>query len=880
VGVVRQFAEAREALETRSMEFADTQPKAEELGHESRIPVGGSGFGRPNCHRVEPTTQQVRRAWTIEELAASPPGYMTTADTPTETKTVTQPSAAELIARIAAELEITIPSVAAVVRLMDEGGTVPFIARYRKEATGGLDEVQIRTIGERHEYLKELETRRVAVIAEIDKQGKLTPELLAKLTAAATKTELEDLYLPYKPKRRTRATIALEKGLGPLAELLWAQDPNSTPDEAAKGFVNADKGVADVAAALAGARDICAERLSEDAELRKYFREAYMKDGVIQVKKRTEFEGQTTKFDTYANYEEPIAKVPSHRYLAIRRGENENVLYATLGLEFEPHLPSVRAKIPVKAGTPWQEHLERVVSDSLERLIAPAVVADVRIELKLRSDKDAIEVFAQNLRELLLAPPYGQKAVLGIDPGQRTGCKCAVVDETGKLLEHDTIYLVQGDAAEDRAKEILRRLCKTHHVCAVAVGNGTHGRETESFVRDLLKAEGLVEGELCVSVNEAGASIYSASDVAREEFPELDLTVRGAISIARRLQDPLAELVKIDPKSIGVGQYQHDVSETALGRKLDEVVESCVNSVGVELNTASASLLSRVAGIGPSLAKRIVAHRNKNGPFKSRKSILDVFGLGPRAFEQAAGFLRIANSEHPLDTSAVHPERYALVEQMAKDLGVPLVSLVGSSALLKKIDLGKYKQGDVGDFTLNDIMGELDKPGRDPRRSFEPPKFRDDVRTMEDLKPGMELEGVVTNITAFGAFVDIGVHQDGLVHISQLADKFVTDPHAVVNVGDKIQVRVVEVDLARKRIALTARTGALPNRSDRSADRGGDRGGNSGNRDPRRPDQRGNFGQRSGGSSSGNQRGQNQRPVQQANEGFKNNPFAKLLNKG
>jgi protein Tex len=782
------------------------------------------------------------------------------------------PSAAELIGRIAAELGVPRASVAAVVQLLDENATVPFIARYRKEATGGLDEVQIRKVGERNEYLKELEARRVSVIAEIDKQGKLTPELLAKLATATTKTELEDLYLPFKPKRRTRATIAVEKGLGPLAELLWAQDPAITPEQAAKTYVDADKGVADVAAALAGARDICAERLSEDAELRGYLRDAYLKQGTIQVRKRPEFLNQTTKFDNYADFEEPIARVPSHRYLAIRRGENEDVLYATLVLDFNPLLPTVRARIPIRRGTPWQAELESVVTDSIERLVAPAVTSDVRIELKLRSDREAIEVFAQNLGELLLAPPYGAQAVLGIDPGQRTGCKCAVVDETGKLLENDTIYLVQGDAALERGKEILRRLCKQHHVRAVAVGNGTHGRETEAFVRDLLKAEGLVEQALCVSVNEAGASIYSASDVAREEFPDLDLTVRGAISIARRLQDPLAELVKIDPKSIGVGQYQHDVSEAALGRKLDEVVESCVNSVGVELNTASASLLSRVAGIGPTLAKRIVSHRNKNGSFKSRKAILDVFGLGPRAFEQAAGFLRIAGSEHPLDRSAVHPERYKLVEQMANDLGVPLGSLVGNSTLLKKIELHKYKQGDVGDFTLHDIMAELDKPGRDPRKTFEPPKFRDDVRTMEDLQPGMELEGVVTNITAFGAFVDVGVHQDGLVHISQLADKFVTDPHQVVNVGDKLQVRVIEVDLTRKRIALTAKRGAPPGRDAAAAHAVDDR------TESRRSEQRGARPTAERGNP-GKRGTHNERPLPAKDDGFRNNPFAKLLNK-
>jgi len=592
-----------------------------------------------------------------------------TLETSTAPKPVAPPTAAELLARIASELELPIPSVAAVVRLIEEGGTVPFIARYRKEATGGLDEVQIRTIGERHEYLKELEARRASIIAEIDKQGKLTPELLAKLTAALTKTELEDLYLPYKPKRRTRATIALEKGLGPLAELLWTQDPDTTPEAAAKSFISTDKGVEDIAAALAGARDICAERLSEDAELRQHFREAYLKEGTISVKKRTEFESQTTKFDTYANFEEPIAKVPSHRYLAIRRGENENVLYATLVLDFEPHLPAARARIPVRNGTPWQAELERVVTDSIERLLAPAVIGDVRIELKLRSDRDAIDVFAQNLRELLLAPPYGPSRYSASIPGSAPDA--SVPSSTRPASCSRTIRFTWSRAMPPKSEP--KRCCvvsaKSTRCARLAVGNGTHGRETEAFVRDLLKAEGLVEGGLCVSVNEAGASVYSASDVAREEFPDLDLTVRGAISIARRLQDPLAELVKIDPKSIGVGQYQHDVSESALGRKLDEVVESCVNSVGVELNTASASLLSRVAGIGPTLAKRIVSHRNKNGPFKSRKGVLDVFGLGPRTFEQAAGFLRIANSEHPLDRSAVHPERYALVEQMAKDLG-------------------------------------------------------------------------------------------------------------------------------------------------------------------------------------------------------------------
>ena len=760
------------------------------------------------------------------------------------------------IPALAQELGLPPSGIAAVIELMAEGATVPFIARYRKEATGGLDEVQIRTIGERFEYLTELEARRSTVLAEIEKQGKLTPELRARLLAVKTKAELEDLYLPYKPKRRTRAVIALERGLGPLADLLWSQPP-TPPETAALPFVDPAKEVPNVAAALAGARDICAERLSEDAELRKYVREAYFKEGTVTVAKRSEHKDKATKFDMYASYEEPIAKVPSHRYLAIRRGENEGVLYATLSLPIEPHLPYVRSRIPVRSGTPWEKELEKVVGDALERLVSPQVSSDVRVELKLRSDKEAIEVFAQNLRELLLAPPFGAKAVLGIDPGQRTGCKCAVVDETGKLLAHDTLYLVQGPAALEKAKETLRRLCTQYPVRAVAVGNGTHGRETESFVRGVLREEGLTE-TFCVSVNEAGASVYSASDTARDEFPELDVTVRGAISIARRLQDPLAELVKIDPKSIGVGQYQHDVSQTALGRKLDEVVESCVNSVGVELNTASASLLSRVAGIGSSLAKRIVAHRDQRGPFRSRKALLEVAGLGPRTFEQAAGFLRITGGEHPLDASAVHPERYALVERMAQDLGVPLVSLVGNAALLRRIDRARYKSGDVGDFTLDDILAELDKPGRDPRKSFEPPKFRDDVRELTDLRPGMELEGVVTNITAFGAFVDVGVHQDGLVHISQLADRFVKDPHEVVKVGDKIQVRVLEVDLERRRIALTARRDAGNERGQRpSAPRSKNE---AGDRRPRAKPAR----EKGGGG---------------ADKGFRNNPFADFFNK-
>jgi uncharacterized protein len=764
---------------------------------------------------------------------------------------------------LVAELGLPRPGIAAVVKLMAEGGTVPFIARYRKEATGGLDEVQIRAIGERFQYLTELEARRSSILGEIEQQGKLTPELRAKLTAATTKAELEDLYLPFKPKRRTRAVIALERGLGPLAEALWAQASGTDPETLAAGFVDPARDVPSVALALAGARDICAERLAEDAELRGRLRQAYLTDGVIEVRKRKEHAEKTTKFDMYAGFSEPIAKVPSHRFLAIRRGEEEGFLHASLKLEREPHLPYARSRIPIRPDSPCRAELEQVVIDALERLIEPSVVVDTRVELKLRSDREAIQVFAQNLRELLLAAPFGGKTVLGIDPGQRTGCKCALVDETGKLVAHDTIYLVQGDAALAKARETLRQLCRLHAPRAVAIGNGTHGRETEAFVREVLASEGLTE-TFCVAVNEAGASVYSASEVARDEFPELDLTVRGAISIARRLQDPLAELVKVDPKSIGVGQYQHDVSQVALGQKLDEVVESCVNTVGVELNTASAWLLSRVAGIGLTLAKRIVLHRNQHGPFASRKAVLDVSGLGPRTFEQAAGFLRLRAGAHPLDASAVHPERYALVERMAADLGVPLASVIGNAELLRRVDLTRYESAEVGALTLRDILSELDKPGRDPRRSFEPPKFRDDVRELADLKPGMELEGVVTNITAFGAFVDVGVHQDGLVHISQLADRFVKDPHEIVKVGDRIQVRVLEVDLERQRLALSARRDAAPApagaRSQHPAENGQPRPGGS----PKNP--RPNEGRPRGAPS-------NSAPKST----FTNNPFAALL---
>jgi len=755
------------------------------------------------------------------------------------------------VPQVARDLNLNPKAVAAVVALLSEGATVPFVARYRKEATGGLDEVAILAIQERAAYVKELEERRAAILKEIEKQGKLTDDLRNTILACTEKARLEDLYLPFKPKRRTRATIAKERGLEPLADRIWAQQGDQAPSFEAARFVDEAKGVATVEAALAGARDICAERVADHADVRALVRRSFLETGVLRVGKTKEHADSVTKFDTYAAFEEPLAGIPSHRFLAIRRGEAEGVLKVAVEIEEERVSDAAARLLSVRRDDPWGAQLDLAVRDALKRLVIPSVESEVRVDMKLEADKAAVEVFAQNLRQLLLAAPLGTRTVIGVDPGQRTGCKVAVVDQTGKLLEHTVIYLVQGDRAMEEARQTLRVLCRRHKPAAIAIGNGTYGRETEAFVRDVLVSDGLKE-IFAVSVNEAGASVYSASEIARAEFPDLDLTVRGAISIARRLQDPLAELVKIDPKSIGVGQYQHDVHQPMLARKLDQVVEICVNQVGVELNTASVPLLSRVAGLGESLAKRIVAHRNERGPFRSRRELLDVPGLGPRTFEQAAGFLRIREGDHPLDASAVHPERYELVERMAADLGVPLGSLVGNASLAGNIDWRRYVSESVGEPTLKDILDELKKPGRDPRATFEPPAFRDDVRTMEDLRVGMELEGVVTNVTAFGAFVDVGVHQDGLVHVSKLADRFVRDPAEVVKVGDRIKVRVLEVDLQRKRISLTARR-------DQAVE-------------PRRA-----------GAGQEAARQKQQRPAQaprQPASQFTNHPFAQMLKKG
>lgn len=714
---------------------------------------------------------------------------------------------------IAAELSIPAHAVAATIALLEEGATVPFIARYRKERTGGLDEVLIRAIEERRGYLLELEERRQAVLASIQEQGKLTPELEKRIRAAGTKTELEDLYLPYKPKRRTRAMIARERGLAPLAERILAQPSAGDPLREAASFVDAEKGVADAEAALAGARDIVAETVAEHAEVRALVREAFAKKGVLttELARGAKDKPDYTKFEQYFEYREPVATIPSHRFLAIRRGEREGILRASISADVEPLERRIAGIMKLDPRSPFAEPMRQAIADAFKRLLAPSVENDVRVELKLAADREAVEVFAKNLEDLLLAAPLGQEAVIGIDPGLRTGCKCAALDPTGKVLEHATIYPARGEADKERAAKTLLELVKKHRPKAIAVGNGTGGRETEAFVRRTLKDAGLTD-VIVVSVNESGASVYSASELAREEMPDLDLTIRGAVSIGRRLQDPLAELVKIDPKAIGVGQYQHDVHQPLLARKLGEVVESCVNAVGVELNTASAPLLSYVSGIGETLAKRIVQYRETNGAFKSRKALLKVKGLGPKAFEQCAGFLRVRGGEHPLDASAVHPERYALVERIAKDLGSPLSALIGDRAAVARIDPQRYVGDGVGEPTLRDIMAELEKPGRDPRREFEAPRFRDDVQELEDLKVGMVLEGVVTNVTNFGAFVDVGVHQDGLVHVSKLADRFVRDPREVVKVGDRLKVKVLEVDLARRRISLSARSDEAPSR--------------------------------------------------------------------
>jgi uncharacterized protein len=709
-----------------------------------------------------------------------------------------------LISTISRELSLAPQQVSGALALFDEGNTLPFIARYRKEATGGLDEVQLRDVRDRAQYLRELEERRAAILRSIDEQGKLAPDLKARIEAADTKQSLEDLYLPYKPKRRTRAMIARERGLEPLAELLWnGQHDTPSLEREAAAFVAADREVPDVEHALAGARDILAERVAEDADRRGRIRDVTRREGVVRSRALTGKENEVSKFQDYYDFNQSLREIPSHRMLAIRRGEAEGYLIWSIEAPAERIVGDMERELAERNRA--REQMALVVHDAYKRLIAPSVEVDLRLELKTRADEEAIAIFGRGLEQLLLASPAGEQVVIGLDPGFRTGVKVAVVSRTGAVLATDAFYLHQ----TERFAASLLALVARFDPELISIGNGTASRETETLVRDTLRERGLTRPTVVV-VNESGASVYSASDMAREELPELDVSLRGAVSIARRLQDPLAELVKIDPKSIGIGQYQHDVSQPRLKQRLDEVVESCVNRVGVEVNTASAPLLSYVAGIGPSLATNIVKARDERGGFHSRRELLDVPRLGAKAFEQAAGFLRVRGGDHALDASAVHPERYRLVERMAGDLGVQLAELVGNETQLQRVKLERYVADDVGLPTLEDILAELRKPGRDPRDAFEPPAFRDDVREPKDLSAGMELEGVVTNIVAFGAFVDVGVHQDGLVHVSQLADRYVKDPNAVVKVGQRVRVRVVSVDLERNRIALSMRKEAGP----------------------------------------------------------------------
>ncbi len=701
------------------------------------------------------------------------------------------------INRIGGELSIKTASIEAVARLLEEGATVPFIARYRKEATGSLDEVAVSSIRDRLIQLRELDGRRETIIKSLEQHGHLNDELEGKIMSAETMAELEDLYLPYRPRRRTKATIAREKGLEPLAMTILAQD-GTEPQKIASDYLDADKNVGSIEEALAGARDIIAETINEDQEVRSRVRELFFQKAVIESKVVTGKEAEGVKYKDYFDWSEPVCHAPSHRILAMRRGEKEDVLSLTIAPEPEPAI-AILEDLFVKGNGPDGEQVRLAAHDAYKRLLSRSMETEIRVALKERADTEAIGVFADNLRQLLLASPLGAKRVMGIDPGFRTGCKLVCLDRQGKLLHNETIFPHGSQHQADEAAKTLQNLCRQFHIEAVAVGNGTAGRETQTFVQKTIDAKAVP----VIMVNESGASVYSASQIAREEFPDHDLTVRGAVSIGRRLMDPLSELVKIDPKSIGVGQYQHDVDQFALKGTLDDVVISCVNGVGVEVNRASVQLLTYVSGLGPQLAKNIVAYRDENGAFSDRRSLTKVKRLGPKAFEQCAGFLRIKDGNDPLDASAVHPESYAVVQTMADDLGCDVSDLINDDALRKKIDLNRYVSETIGIPTLTDIMEELAKPGRDPREPFEHFAFDENVSTMQDLIPGMKLPGIITNVTNFGAFVDIGVHQDGLVHISELADRFVKTPSDVVQVQQKVQVTVMEVDIPRSRISLS-----------------------------------------------------------------------------
>jgi uncharacterized protein len=698
--------------------------------------------------------------------------------------------------KIAQELSIAEKQVSATVDLLDEGATVPFISRYRKEVTGTLDEVQVTEIRDRVQQLRDLDKRREAILKSLTEMGKLTPELEKLINEAETMVTLEDIYLPYRPKRKTRATTAREKGLQPLADLLLEQRKADLQTEAAV-YIDAEKGVNSIEEALAGARDIIAETISENVEVRTRIRELFIEKGTFQSKVIVGKEQEGIKYKDYFDWTEPVKSAPSHRILAMRRGEKEEILWLDIKPE-EEEAVAILEDTFVKSNNTSADQVKQAIADGYKRLLKPSMETEVRLFTKKKADEEAIRVFAENARQLLLGAPLGQKRVMAIDPGFRTGCKLVCLDEQGKLLENTAIYPHTGAGQAREAEKTVQHLFEKYHIEAIAIGNGTAGRETELFVRNLN-----LPGVVIVMVNESGASIYSASDVAREEFPDKDITVRGAVSIGRRLMDPLAELVKIDPKSIGVGQYQHDVDQNKLQTSLDDTVMSCVNAVGVELNTASKQILAYVSGLGPQLAQNIVEYRDQNGAFKRRDQLKKVPRLGDKAFEQAAGFLRIHQAENPLDSSAVHPERYSLLEQIAKDMNCTVKDLMGNAPLRKSIPLQKYTSETVGLPTLNDIMAELAKPGRDPREQFEAFSFTDGVNAIGDLKVGMKLPGIVTNITNFGAFVDIGVHQDGLVHLSQITNRYIKDPNEVLKVHQKVEVAVTEVDVSRKRIALS-----------------------------------------------------------------------------
>ena len=717
--------------------------------------------------------------------------------------------------RIAAEIGVKPQQVSAAVALLDEGATVPFVARYRKEVTGGLDDTQLRTLEERLGYLRELEERRAAIISSITEQGKLTPELHAEIATAETKQRLEDLYLPYKQKRRTKAQIAREAGIAPLAEALLA-DATLTPEAEAEKYLNADAGFSDAKAVLDGARQILMEQFAEDAELLGTLRTYLDERGVLKATVVEGKENEGAKFRDYFGYSEAITAVPSHRALALLRGRNEGVLQLSLVLDSEldpDHKPigpnpcesRIATRWSIKdAGRPADKWLADTVRWTWKVKVSLHLELELMGALRERAEEEAIRVFGSNLKDLLLAAPAGQHATIGLDPGLRTGVKVAAVDATGKLLDTATIYPHEPRKDWDGALHALALMAKKHNVSLIAIGNGTASRETDKLAADLIKLHPELKLNKIV-VSEAGASVYSASEFAAKEFPQLDVSLRGAVSIARRLQDPLAELVKIDPKSIGVGQYQHDVSQSKLARTLDAVVEDCVNAVGVDVNTASVPLLTRISGLNQSLAANIVGYRDANGAFRSRDDLKNVPRLGDKTFEQAAGFLRIMNGDNPLDASAVHPEAYPVVERILADIAKGMKEVVGDARLVQSLSAAKYTDERFGLPTVQDILRELEKPGRDPRPEFKTATFKDGVEELKDLQPGMVLEGVVTNVANFGAFVDIGVHQDGLVHVSALANKFVKDPREVVKAGDIVKVKVLEVDLPRKRIALTMR---------------------------------------------------------------------------